>query len=214
MARTSTARQQAPVTSEEPEPLSFEAMRAAAEVYWPGLGGKVADQWREWNRDLFDGALRPAPLVLSRMGAALGHWFPTLDPSADQRLGFEEKLLVQSIGYMPPRRITSVRRADLLRGMMARLRTQDGLPPLKSNSDEGCALLMELHRRLTGERVWMAPEREEKTLQEDLGGGLYKPSEVFVVQDDDPETGAPSLSRDKIRGWPGTLMDLGHIARD
>jgi hypothetical protein len=148
------------------------------------------------------------------MGSALGHWFPTLDPSADQRIGFEGKLVMESIGYIPPRRITSVQRADLLRGMMARLRTQDGLPPIKSNTVEGCALIMELHRRLTGERVWMAPEREERTLEEHLGGGLIKPAETFIVQDDDPETGAPSLPRDKIRGWPGTMMDLGRITLD
>ncbi len=214
MAKSSTARRLVPETSEAPEGLTFEQMRAAAEVYWPGLGGKVADQWGQWNRDLFDGALRPAPMVLSRMSSIHGHWFPLLDRGADQRIGTEHHLIMQAHGYMPPAKVVSVKRADLLRGMIWQLRAQDGQVQIRANSREWCELVMKLHLRLTGEKIWAAPEYEEKEPTKQLGKGLYQPEETFVVQDNCPETGAESLPRAKIAGWPGIMMDLGHITRD
>jgi hypothetical protein len=214
MARTATARRPTPVTIEEPEGLTFGGMKAAAEIYWPGLGGKVADQWRCWNKELFDNRLRPAPMVLSRMSRVHGHWFPLLDRSVDQRIGTEVHLLTQVRAYTPPTAIHFVRRADLLRGMMHRLRAQDGLPLLQGNSPEWCALVMELHRRLTGQPIWCAAPYEETTPQQDLGKGLYKPAEKQICQDNDPETGAESLPPDKIAAWPGSVMDLGRITRD
>jgi hypothetical protein len=213
MARTATARRPAPVVSDEPEGLSFGAMKAAAEVYWPGLGGKVADQFREYNRDLFDNKVRPAPMVISRMSSAHGHWFPLLD-RANQRIGTEEHLRIGATYYAPPDRITFVRRGDLLRGMMHRLRAQDRLAPWLGDSKEWCELVMELHRRLTGERIWCAPPYIETTPIEQLGGGLYRPAERHVYQNNCPETGAESLAKDKISGWPGTVIDLGKIVRD
>jgi hypothetical protein len=189
-------------------------MRAAVEFYWPGLGGKVADQWREWNRDLFDGALRPAPMVLSRMSSIHGHWFPLLDSSANQRVGTEVHLITQVRDYRPPDRITSIRRSDLLRGMMFRLRAQDGHAPFKHNSTEWCALVMQIHKRLTGETIWAAPEYERTEPARQLGKGLFKPEEIFIMQDCCPKTGAKPLPRAKIAGWPGNLIDLGHITKD
>ncbi len=214
MARSSTARRPAPVSSDEPEGISFGAMKAAAEFYWPGLGGKVADQWRCWNSELFDNKLRPAPMVLSRMSSVHGHWFPLLDASADQRVGTEVHLITQVRAYSPPARITSIKRADLLRGMMHRLRTQDGQAPFKHNSSEWCALMMQLHLRLTGKRIWAAPEREETEPAKDLGKGAYRSAQTFVIQDCCPETGAESLPRAKIAAWPDSVMDLGRITRD
>jgi hypothetical protein len=213
MARTATARRLTPVMNQEPEGLTFGAMKAAAEIYWPGLGGKVADQWKEWNRDLFDGKLRPAPMVLSRMSSVHGHWFPLLD-RADQRVAYESQFANTPGFYMPPDRILFVRRDTLLRGMMHQLRRQDGLPLLKGNSREWCDLVMELHRRLTGERIFCAPENEITEPRKELAGGQYEPAQTILVQDADPETGAPSLPRDKIVGWPGTVMDLGRITRE
>jgi hypothetical protein len=134
MARTAAARSPAPVIVEEPAGLTFGVMKAAAEVYWPGLGGKVADQFREWNRDLLDGKLRPAPMVLSRLSSVCGHWFCTLDPAADQRMGFEQQLVTQVRSYSPPRAIASVRKVDLLRQMMRQLYAQDGKPMPLHNS--------------------------------------------------------------------------------
>jgi hypothetical protein len=189
-------------------------MRAAVEFYWPGLGGKVADQWREWNRDLFDGALRPAPMVLSRMSSVYGHWFCTMAPSADQRLGFEPQLAVQNASYSAPRAITSVRRIDLLRQMLHRLRAQDGLAPFKSNSTEWCELIMDLHSRLTGKRIWAAPVQEKTTPMQDLGKGLWRPAQTRTWQDRDPATGAESLPKDKIASWPHGLIELGVIVRE
>jgi hypothetical protein len=188
-------------------------MKAAAEVYYPGLGARVCDQMREWNKDLFDGALRPAPIVLARMSNIEGHWFPLID-RADQRVGTEGHLIAQVRDYTPPNRIAFVKRSDLLRGMIHRLRTQDGLAPWRGNSPEWCALVMQLHLRLTGKRIWCAPEYEETTPRQDLGKGLYRPAETFVCQDNDPDTGAESLPRDKIAGWPGTVVELGRITRD
>lgn len=214
MARSSTARRLAPVNSEEPEGLTFGSMKAAATVYWGQLGARVADQWRCWNKDLFDGKLRPAPMVLSRMSSIHGHWFPLLDASADQRVGTEIHLITQVRAYLPPNRIDSVKRADLLRGMMHRLRTQDGLSPFKGNSPEWCALVMQLHLRLTGKRIWCAPEREETAPAQNLDKGLYRPAETVIVQDCCPETGAESLLRAKIAAWPSSLIDLGYITRD
>jgi hypothetical protein len=213
MPRVSIARRPAPIVIEEPEGLTFGAMKAAAEVYWPGLGGKVADEWREYNRDLFDNKVRPAAMVLSRMSSVNGHWFPLLD-RADQRIGTEGHMVMHAGFYAPPDRVLFVRRADLLRGMMHQLRRQDGLPLLKGNSREWCDLVMELHRRLTGQRIWCAPENEIAEPRKQLAGGLYEPEQTILVQDADPETGAPSLPRDKIVGWPGTVMDLGRLTRD
>jgi hypothetical protein len=214
MARIATARRPAPVNSQEPEGLTFGAMKAAAEVYWPGLGGKVADQFREWNKELFDGKLRPAPMVISRMSSIHGHWFPLLDRSADQRIGTEVHLVTQVRAYMPPTAVPFVRRADLLRGMMDRLQTQDGLVPWQGNSPEWCQLVMNLHHRLTGERIWCAPVREVTVPQQDLGKGLYRPAETHILQENDPRTGAESLPRNKIVAWPGSVMDLGRITGD
>jgi hypothetical protein len=146
------------------------------------------------------------------MSSVLGHWFPLLD-RADQRIGTEGRLVTHGF-YQPPDRIMFVKRADLLRGMMHRLRTQDGLAPFNGNSTEWCELVMELHRRVTGERIWCSPVYEKTTPRQDLGKGLYRPEETFTCQDNDPETGAESMPRDKIAGWPGTVMDLGKIARD
>jgi len=151
--------------------------------------------------------------VLSRMSSVHGHWFPLLD-RADQRTGTEGHLRTGSTFYMPPHRIAFVKRADLLRGMMHRLHAQDRLAPWLGNSKEWCELVMELHRRLTGERIWCAPEYEETTPRQDLGEGLYRPAETLICQDADPETGAESLPRDKIVGWPGTVIDLGRITRE
>jgi hypothetical protein len=213
MARTSAARRVAPVITEEPERLTYDAMKAAAEVYWPGLGGKVADQWREWNRELFDGKLRPAPIVLSRMSSIHGHWFPLLDRSADQRIGTEVPLITQVRAYSPPTRIDWVKRADLLRGMMFRLCTQDGQAAYQTGSKEMCEIVMDLHRRLTGQRIWCSPGRQDTTPQQDLGKGLYRPAATRICQDTDPETGAESLPRAKIASWPESVMDLGRITR-
>jgi hypothetical protein len=214
MARSSTVRHPAPVGGEEPEALTWKTVRLAAETYWPVLGARVVDQITQWNGELFDSALRPAPIVLSRMSSVHGHWFPLLDASADQRVGTEVHLVTQARAYSPPNRITSVKRADLLRGMMHRLRTQDGLSPFKRSSAEWCALVMQLHLRLTGKKIWAAPEREETEPAQDLGRGLYRPAQTVVVQDCCPETGAESLPRATIASWPGSLMDLGRITRD
>jgi hypothetical protein len=54
----------------------------------------------------------------------------------------------------------AVQRKELLRGMMDRLQTQDGHRPFNRNTEEWCALVMQTHLRLTGERIWCAPERE------------------------------------------------------
>jgi hypothetical protein len=143
---------------------------------------------------------------------ALGHFFPTLD-RADQRMGFEGQIATQVRFYTLPRAIQCVRRDTLLRTMIHQLRRQDGLTPFLGNSQEWCDLIMDLHKRLTGERIWAAPEYEETTPQPGLGKGLFRPAETTICQDTDPETGKPSLPRDKIVGWPGTVMDLGRIER-
>ena len=156
MAKTAV-RRVAPGISDEPEAgLMWSAMKAAAEIYWPGLGGKVVTQMQEWNRDLFDGKFRPVPVVLSRMSSVEGHFFPTLD-RADQRMGLEGQLVTQVRFYSPPHAIAYVRRDVLLRTMMHQLRRQDGLTPFLGNSKEWCELIMELHRRLTGERILVCP---------------------------------------------------------
>ena len=156
MAKTAV-RRVAPISSEEPDPgLMWSAMKAAAEIYWPGLGGKVVTQMQEWNRDLFDGRFRPVPIVLSRMSSVEGHFFPTLD-RADQKMGLEGTLMTQVRFYSPPRAIAYVRRDVLLRTMMHQLRRQDGLAPFLGNSREWCTLIMDLHHRLTGERILVCP---------------------------------------------------------
>jgi hypothetical protein len=214
MARTATARRPTPVAIEEPQDLTFGGMKAAAEIYWPGLGGKVADQWRCWNKELFDNRLRPAPMVLSRMSRVHGHWFCTLDPCGDQRMGFEQQLVTQIRSYTPPRTIASVRRVDLLRQMLRQLYAQDGKAAPEHNSQEWCELIMKLHLRLAGQRIWASPQYTETTPQQDLGKGLFRPAETRSYQDNDPETGAESLPLAQIKVWPHGLIELGNITRD
>jgi hypothetical protein len=97
--------------------------------------------------------------------------------------------------------------------MCDRIETQDGRPPLKRNTEAWCRLVMETHRRLTGARLWCAPEREAIEPRQELGGGEFRAETRRRVQDPDPETGKPSLSRVTIAGWPGTVMDLGRIEK-
>jgi hypothetical protein len=199
--------------SEEPEPLTWDTVRLAAEAYWPQLGARVVDQIREWNAALFDNAIRPAPIVLGRPTSLCGHWFPTLAAACDPRLGFEGNL-VTTHGYQAPRPVMAVQRGELLRAMCDRIETQNSRPPLKRNSEAWCRLVMETHRRLTGRRIWCAAEREIIEPREDLGGGEFRPETRRRGQDPDPETGEPSLSRATIAGWPGTVIDLGSIQKD
>jgi hypothetical protein len=107
-----------PKPSPKPEPvesrLTFEAMRAAAAVYWGPLGAAVADEWRRYNDQLFDGALAPAAMVLSRMSARHNHWFPLLDRSASQITGYDTTFAAVS-AYQHPPAFTHVRRSDLIR---------------------------------------------------------------------------------------------------
>jgi hypothetical protein len=116
--------------------------------------------------------------------------------------------------YSPPRAIASVRRVDMLRQMMRQLYVQDGKPMPLHNSKEYCELIMDLHRRLTGQRIWASPVYTETTPKKDLGGGLYSPAETDQFQDNDPETGAESLPLAQIKVWPHGLIELGNITRD
>jgi hypothetical protein len=152
-------------------------------------------------------------MVLSRMSSVHGHWFALIAPSADQRLGFEQQFAPQLL-YSPPRPVTSVRRADLLRQMMQRLYLQDGNPVPVHNSKEWCELIMQLHLRLSGQRIWASPEYTETIPQQDLGGGLFKPAETRIWQDNDPQTRAESLALAEIKNWPHGLIDLGNITRE
>jgi hypothetical protein len=103
------------------------------------------------------------------MSSVHGHWFPLLDIAANQRMGTEHALVTQTLSYQMPQPITRVRRSDLLRGMMDRLYAQDGQTPPGHTSQEWCDLVMRLHHRLTGRRIWCAPEREEIIAAQQLG---------------------------------------------
>src|SRR5262245_37482194 len=178
-------------------------VRLSAETYWPQLGGRAVDQVIQWNITLFDRKVRPAPLVLSRMSSVHGHWFPLLDGAASQRTGTEGPLVAQARGYKPPNPVMSVSRSDLLRGMMFRLRDQDGLGRLDPNCAAWCALVMQLHHRLTGEVIWASPAVETTVPSGELGGGVFRPARKAWVQADCPDTRAPSLPPLAIAGWPG-----------
>jgi hypothetical protein len=97
---------------------------------------------------------------------------------------------------------------------MDRLETQDDRLPLKRNSEAWCTLVMDLHRRLTGERIWASPEREVREPAVQLGKGVFRPESKRLAQDVDPETGTPSLPRADIAAWPNGRIDLGYIERD
>jgi hypothetical protein len=218
MARTSAARRPTPVETEEPEAkgqknLTWQQVRDGAELYWSDLGGRVVDQLIEWNRTLFEGAVRPMPIVLSRMSSVHGHWFCTLSPDTDQRKGFEQQLVTQMRVYNPPRAITSVRKVDLLRQLIRQLYIQDGKPPPNANSQERCDLIMRLHLALTGQRIFASPVYVEEVPQRHLGKGLYKPAETHTYQNNCPDTGVESLPLEQIKVWPHGLIDLGTITR-
>ena len=198
--------------------LTWAAVGAAAELYWPGIGAQVVAQIDEWNLALFDGELSPVPVVLSRMSAVHGHFFPTLDRSVDQRLGFDGPVYFAvgaSVPYSRPKPLTSVRRSDLLRGLMFRHLSEQGLDT-SARGTPWCVLLMDLHRRLTGKEIWCAPMTERRVdiapTMPDGSRGLARQ----VLERDQPacpKTGKPSISKSEIESWPMNSIDLGDITK-
>ena len=198
--------------------LSWEEVERGAELYWPGLGRKVVRQMGEWNHHLFDDALTPAPIVLSRMSGKLGHWFPLIDPSADQVRGYETSAIFAATenAYRPPQPIAAVRRGDILRGMMVRLLREQGKSG-RANSEAWCELVMRIHKRLTGKSLWcsiMVERRDEGPATMPDGIRRIAPTVTVREQPSCPKTGAASLPASEIAAWPLMTLDLGNIERD
>ena len=114
------------------------------------------------------------------MSAVHGHWFPLIDRSAPQRIGYEIQFAGgQAFRHTPPPALELIRRQDLLRGMMVRLLTLQG----KETRTIGTALVILDAGPLPaeGRKVWAAPttERRERIQQ--------------TMRD-----GSPGLSRDVL----------------
>lgn len=194
---------------------TWEDSERAAEFYWRGLGGQVVRQMAEWNRDLFEGKVPPAPFVLSRMSSIHNHHFPTLDPGCDPRRGFEATGVFQGrFGYQPPKPVNRVRRGDLMRFMMREYLKATGQNPSRGKPD-WCRLVMRLHDKLKGERIWASEAREIYKDEIDATAPRSLTRRVRVVeQESDPKTGAASLSADRVKNWPLSVIDMPDIVRE
>jgi hypothetical protein len=97
--------------------------------------------------------------------------------------------------------------------MMLRLLTVRG-EDTSANGEAWCRLVMEMHRRLTGEAIWAAPEVEERReyqyTERDRSPGLTT-SRIVRVQARCPATGQASITRAEIEGWPNSLLELGNV---
>lgn len=211
-------KKQAPEPVEEkPAAVSWADVELATEVFWPGIGGKVVHQIIEWNEKLFDGVLEPMPIVLSRMSSVHGHWFPAVDKSVSQVRGYDEgAYLLHPAGYQPPQPLTSVRRSDLLRGMIFRHLTEQQLET-RTNREPWCREVMRIHCLLTDKQIWTSPQTERRVeMAPTMPDGSKGVSRSVLVRDQPacPKTGAASIPKHLIASWPLGTLDLGEIVRE
>lgn len=204
MAKATAAKKLAVVT--DVNALTWDQVASACETYYPGIGRQVVDQIREWNSTLFDDALPPAPIVLARSSSVHKHWAPALPADAQSRM--YEPAIIDTRQHGNVRPLVGVSRANLLRGMVQRHLQMQG----KNCAYGGvswCQAIMEVHRLLTGKRIWASPQT--RRVIEEIVGDSNMPRRRAIVEQAEGPKGEKSLPIGAIQAWPIGLIDLCDI---
>lgn len=204
MAKVATKKAEPATQADDCAPWS--AVVAGAELYWGSLGRAAAEQIRDYALKLFDGEVKPAPIILGRPSRVHGQWAPL----AQNQMRMHEAAIADTRAHSDIQPIKSISRAQLLRGVLVRHLVTCGKNPAPGSAD-WCSAAMAATLKLTGRKVWMAPQVERKV--EVFEGESNYPRKRLVVEQARGPNGEQSLSWSDILSWPQNVVpDLGTIS--
>jgi hypothetical protein len=173
--------------------MSFLDMRRFAYAGWGRLGTRCAEHWLRMNRYYFGGKLTPIPIIIVS-GAPYGRWRSLTCHCG--RPGFRAN------------RIELARagdQGDLLHAMLHQALIESGRNPAHDGA-EWCHEVMRVHRAITRERIWCAPDTVayERGRTGKRRGVRRKPPP--------PDPSWPTLTQKEIASWRNSLgLQLGEL---
>lgn len=188
-----------------PDFTVIDMQRFATEA-WGDLGTKLSLRWGEFNRQFFDGELKPIPLVITNTqpyGRRLA--FCSHDPDGP----YHRTITVNVPSYRGKVAPADYRlladNGALLHEMVHQLLQQRG-EGSSHGSDGWRAEIMRLNEVIAGRRIWAG---RSKTMR--IEGADGKRSKIIRANEDGPN-GEKSLGQDDIARWPHTVgIDLGKL---
>lgn len=181
------------------EPLTFEDMERFLAAGWGGKGRRAARTWLDFNRRYFGGALRPIPLIFT-------HAQPFGRRAGMTCCGERDGRLIALAAPAHGDRLVADR-GILLHEQIHQFLGENS-EDRHHNSEPWCREIMRLHKMITGEQIWAAPELVRKT-----PAGAHSGNRRSIrIHKPDPESGRASLSRREIARWPHSLgVNLGAL---
>jgi hypothetical protein len=187
-------------TSYKRRTITFAEMKKFLSIGWGELGASVADSWLSLNKLHFSNRLEPLPIILVST-SPYGRWVGCTYCDAAKRRAHLIQLAM-------PRQTKALvaDRGVLLHEMIHQHLAEQGKSP-KHEHKPWCEEIMRLHRAITGNRIYAAPEVVTKTRE--VEPRTQKPKSIRVPRRH-PVTGSPSIDRMTIATWPHSLaLDLG-----
>lgn len=208
MAKSATKLKPALDANDYEDAPTWSQVIEGAKLYWGPIGGAAAEQVRDYAVKLFDGQVRPAPLIFGRPSKIHDQWAPLLEVAAQMRM--HEPSIADMRGHGDVKPLVRISRAQLLRGTLGRYLTTNGLNASPGSLD-WCRAAMSATERLTGKRVWMSPQTERQVAENE--GGFVR-RRIVVEQQQGPK-GETSVTWTEILAWPSkTIPGLGDITAE
>jgi hypothetical protein len=163
-------------------PLTVQQLRQLMGWTYGADGQLLADLWHGFNQTLWDGKLDPAPM-----------WMPTCTDWGRWIGLYRGNHANQTLSIQVKWQLSEQDRADVLLHEMVHQALHEAMVCTKHNAVPWCQEIMRLTQEIWGVSIWASPSLPRKV--KGKSARVQKPS----------PTGAESITRKQIAGWPWRL---------